>query len=157
MKNEEKIFKKSVRRRRRRRRKETKERISIQSLVEKITELNEILPEINHPIDKTSMKYLSNLYSEAVILIENITMYMVRNGYCGIRDSIDDTVYKTQELVGILKEFKSLNTSRKARGFINEDDEGKASSLLQSLKEKMSELVALKKSTVNENDSLESK
>ena len=93
IKNEEKIFKKSVRRRRR---KETKERISIQSLVEKITELNEILPEINHPIDKDSMKYLSSLYSEAVILIENITMYMVQNGYCGIHDSIDDTVYKTQ-------------------------------------------------------------
>jgi len=60
IKNEEKIFKKSVRRRRRRRRKETKERISIQSLVEKITELNEILPEIKHPIDKDSMKYLSS-------------------------------------------------------------------------------------------------
>jgi len=59
IKNEEKIFKKSVRRRRRRR-KETKERISIQSLVEKITELNEILPEIKHPIDKDSMKYLSS-------------------------------------------------------------------------------------------------
>lgn len=142
MENEEKLFKKNVRRRRK-----TKEKISIQSLVEKITELNEILPLISDPIDKNSMKYLSNLYSEAVVLIENITIYMVQNGFCGIHDSIDDTVYKTQELIGILKEFKGLNTSRKARGFIDESDEAKASIFLQSLKVKMSEFVALKKST----------
>jgi hypothetical protein len=73
-----------------------------------------------------------------------------------MHDSIDDTVYKTQELVGILKEFKALNTSRKARGFINEDDRAKSSSLLQSLKVKMGELVALKKSSVEENDTLTS-
>ena len=144
MENEEKLFKKNVRRRRRRK---TKEKISIQSLVEKITELNEILPLISDPIDKNSMKYLSNLYSEAVVLIENITIYMVQNGFCGIHDSIDDTVYKTQELIGILKEFKGLNTSRKDRGFIDESDEAKASIFLQSLKVKMGELVALKKST----------
>ena len=143
MENEKEILKKSVRRRRRK----TKEKISIQSLVEKITELNEILPLISDPIDKNSMKYLSNLYSEAVVLIENITIYMVQNGFCGIHDSIDDTVYKTQELIGILKEFKGLNTSRKARGFIDESDEAKASIFLQSLKVKMGELVALKKST----------
>ena len=144
MGNEEKIFKKNVRRRRRRRRKQKKERVSIQSLVEKITELNEILPIINDPIDKTSMKYLSNLYSESIVLIENITIYMVRNGYCGIRDYIDDSVFKTQELIGILKEFNNLNISRKANGFIDKTDEAKASTLLQSLKGKMGELVALK-------------
>lgn len=116
--------------------------------------MNEILPLISDPNDKNSMKYLSNLYSEAVVLIENITIYMVQNGFCGIRDSIDDTVYKTQELIGILKEFKGLNTSRKARGFIDKSDEAKASIFLQSLKVKMGELVALKKSTDEENVSL---
>jgi hypothetical protein len=147
MENEVKIFKKSVRRRRR---KEplTKERSSIKSLVIKFTELNEILPEINSPIDKSSMKYLSNLYSESSDLIKNITLYMVNNKYCGMHEFLDITVIKVQELIGILKEFESLNTSRKAHGFINKADEAKASLLLESLKGKMDELVVIKASTV---------
>lgn len=144
MENKVKIFKKSVRR------KEplTKERISIKSLVEKITELNEILPDINSPIEKTSMKYLSNLYSESSDLIKNITLYMVNNKYCGMHEFLDITVIKVQELIGILKEFESLNTSRKAHGFINKADEAKASLLLESLKGKMDELIVIKASTI---------
>lgn len=151
MKNEEKIFKKNLRRKIRKTL--TEEKNSIKALVKKITELNEILPEIN-ATDKTSMKYLSSLYSEAVILIKNITVYMVRNRYCGMHDSIDNTILKIQELVGILKEFESLDTSGETRDFY-ETNESKASILLQSLKRKMGELEALKKSTVEENDSLD--
>ena len=144
MENEVKIFKKSVRR------KEplTKERISIKSLVIKFTELNDILPDINSPIDKNSMKYLSNLYSESSDLIKNITLYMANKKYRGMHEFLDITVIKVQELIDILKEFESLNTSRKAHGFINKADEAKASLLLESLKGKMDELVVIKASTV---------
>jgi hypothetical protein len=142
MKNKEKVNGKRAKKRR----KVVKNRTSIKTLVKKITELNEFLPSINDPIDKTSMKYLASLYSEAIILVRNITAYMVQNGYCGMHDSIDDTVLKTQELVGILKEFEKLDTSE---GFYDFDEisQNKASSLLKSLKVKMGELVALKTST----------
>ena len=144
MENEVKIFKKSVRR------KEplTKERISIKSLVIKFTELNDILPDISSPIDKNSMKYLSNLYSESSDLIKNITLYMANKKYRGMHEFLDITVIKVQELIDILKKFESLNTSRKAHGFINKADEAKASLLLESLKGKMDELIVIKASTV---------
>ena len=145
MENEVKILKKSVRRR-----KEplTKERSSTKSLVIKFTELNDILPDISSSIDKNSMKYLSNLYSESSDLIKNITLYMANKKYRGMHEFLDITVIKVQELIGILKEFESLNTSRKAHGFINKADEAKASLLLESLKGKMDELVIIKASTV---------
>lgn len=144
MENEVKIFKKSVRRKG----PLTKERISIKSLVIKFTELNDILPDISSSIDKNSMKYLSNLYSESSDLIKNITLYMANKKYRGMHEFLDITVIKVQELIDILKEFESLNTSRKAHGFINKADEAKASLLLESLKGKMDELIVIKASTV---------
>ena len=135
------------------RRKAIKNKISIKTLVKRITELNEILPSINDPIDKTSIRYLASLYSEAIILVRNITAYMVQNEYCGIHDSIDDTVYKTQELVGILKKFESLDTSEESHDF-DELSQDKASSLLKSLKLKMGELIALKTSNAEQNGNL---
>jgi hypothetical protein len=144
MENEVKIFKKSVRRKG----PLTKERISIKALVIKFTELNDILPDISSSIDKNSMKYLSNLYSESSDLIKNITLYMANKKYRGMHEFLDITVIKVQELIDILKEFESLNTSRKAHGFINKADEAKASLLLESLKGKMDELIVIKASTV---------
>lgn len=142
MKNEKRVLRKSVRSRRKKER--TKEEISIISLVEKISELSDVLPCINDPIDKTSMKYLSSLYTETIDLIKNITVYIVKEGYCGMHENIDESVIKTQEIIGLLREFQALNTSRKAQGFIDEVSKEKASSLLLSLKEKMDELLALR-------------
>ena len=75
MENKENFISKSTKKRR----KAIKNRISIKTLVKRITELNEILPSINDPIDKTSIRYLASLYSEAIILVRNITAYMVQN------------------------------------------------------------------------------
>jgi hypothetical protein len=98
------------------------------------------------------MKYLSDLYSETIILIENITVYMVKKNYCGIHETIDNIVIKTQDLIGILKEFKDLDTTREFYGFIDKNSQIKASSLLLSLRGKLDELLALKKTSVRFND-----
>lgn len=135
MGNETKILKKNVRRRKR-----TKEEISIQVLVKKFGELNDFLPCISDPIDGISMSYLSSVYSETSDLIKDVTMFMVREKYCGVRNTIDNSILKAQDIIGLLREFKDLNTSRKTLGFIDEVSQNKASSLLQLLKVKMNEL-----------------
>jgi len=147
MKNEENLFKKEVKRRKGKRER-TKNEDSVLAFVEKITELNEILPYIADPIDKISMKYLSSLYSETIDLIKDITVFMVRERYCGIHKNIDDAIFKSQELTGILKEFKRLDIFRKSHGFIDEASQAKSSLLLKSLKCKMSELLAIRKTIV---------
>ena len=145
MENKRKKTKRSVRKRKNIR---AKGRISIRTLTEKITELNEILPYLSIPIKKKSIEYLSDLYSETLELVMNITAYMVQERYCGMHDYIDNSVLKVQELVGILKEFNTLNEEKHDFEASDDDIQAKASSLLQSLKVKMGELVALKKSTV---------
>lgn len=135
---EENLFKRKVKKRKR-----TKTENSVLSLVEKITELNEILPYIADPIDKNSMKYLSTLHSETAELIKGITWFVVFKKYCGIRENFDNCVIKVQELIGVLKEFKRLDTSRKKMGLIDEASKAEASLYLQSLKSKMKELMSI--------------
>lgn len=145
MENDENLFRKEGRNEKRER---SKNENSVLAFVERITELNEILPYIGDPIDKNSMKYLSTLYSEAIELIKDITIFVVNKRYCGMRKNIDDAIFKSQELICILKEFKRLDISRKSHGFIDEVSQTEASLLLRSLKCKMSELLAIRKTIV---------
>ena len=145
MENKRKKTKTSVRKRKNIR---TKGRISIRTLTEKITELNEILPYLSIPINKKSVEYLSDLYSETLELVMNITAYMVQEKYCGMHDSIDNSVLKVQELVGILKEFNALNKDEHNLETLDDNSQTKISSLLHALNLKMSELLTLKTSTV---------
>ena len=145
MENKRKKTKRSVRKRKNIR---TKGRISIRTLTEKITELNEILPYLSIPIKKKSIEYLSDLYSETLELVMNITAYMVQERYCGMHDTIDNSVLKVQELVGILKEFNALNKDEHNLETLDDNSQTKISSLLHALNLKMNELLTLKTSTV---------
>ena len=145
MENKRKKTKRSVRKRKNIR---AKGRISIRTLTEKITELNEILPYLSIPIKKKSIEYLSDLYSETLELVMNITAYMVQERYCGMHDTIDNSVLKVQELVGILKEFNALNKDEHNLETLDDNSQTKISSLLHALNLKMSELLTLKTSTV---------
>ena len=145
MENKRKKTKRSVRKRKNIR---AKGRISIRTLTEKITELNEILPYLSIPIKKKSIEYLSDLYSETLELVMNITAYMVQERYCGMHDTIDNSMLKVQELVGILKEFKTLNESKDDLEPLDDDFQTKVAPLLQNLNVKMNELPTVKASTV---------
>lgn len=145
MENKEKKPKKSVRKKRIVR---VKGKTSIRTLTKKIAELNKILSCISIPISKTSVKYLSDLYPKTLKLVMDITAYMVQEKYCGMHNTIDNSIIKAQELVGILKEFKTLNESNDNLKLLDDDFQAKSSSLLQALKVKMGELLTLRASTV---------
>lgn len=145
MENKEKKPKKSVRKKRIVR---VKGKTSIRTLTKKIAELNKILSCISIPISKTSVKYLSDLYPKTLKLVMDITAYMVQEKYCGMHNTIDNSIIKAQELVGILKEFKTLNESNDNLKLFDDDFQAKSSSLLQALKVKMGELLTLRASTV---------
>jgi hypothetical protein len=145
MENKRKKTKRSVRKKKNIR---AKGKISIRTLTEKIAELNEILPYLSVPLKKKSLEYLSDLYSETFELVMNVTAYMVQKRYCGMHDTIDNSVLKVQGLVGILKEFNTLNEEKYDFKALDDNLKAKISSLLHALNLKMSELLTLKTSTV---------
>lgn len=83
----------------------------VRDLIGSFVELNEKIPTIENPNDSGTIEYLSNLYLKTFSLIKAITKYLVENKYSGIDNHIDECVIRSQNVVGILKEFHKLYNS----------------------------------------------
>ena len=65
--------------------------------------LNEFLSMKTDPNNRESMEFYSNIYSDMAPLLTEITCSVVNNGYSGRRKRVDNAIFVSQKILGLLK------------------------------------------------------